>query len=68
MDVEHQVGQVRVGDVTVGGRTRASLPAVVARAGHCEQPAGHRDVVPAGRQLGDQRADHWFGSTFSRAK
>ena len=65
VDVHDLVGQVRVVDVAVG--RWPVTPLVVARSGHLQHPAGHRDVDAVAGELTDQ-PEHYFGSTFSRAK
>ena len=46
---------------------RAVLPFVVARPGHAEQPAGHRDVDTVVGEFMDQ-PERYFGRMFSFAK
>jgi hypothetical protein len=66
--LEDGVGQPGV--VDIAGRGRSVPPLVVARPGHLQHPAGHRDIdsqIGVVGELTDQ-PEPYFGSTFSRAK
>ena len=65
MDLHDALDQLSILDST--SSRDIGRPLVVARAGHPQHPAGHRDVDPVGGELTDQ-PEPYFGSTFSRAK
>jgi len=65
VDVDDDVEQVGVGDVT--GRGWPQAPLVVPRPGDLQDPARHRDIEAVSGELVDQ-PEPYFGSTFSRAK
>ncbi len=62
VDRVHEVGLL---EITVAGL--AAQPFVVPRRRDLQHPAGHRDGNPVRGKLLDYR-EHYFGSTFSRAK